>query len=153
MGRNGLFFSHRKLSGSSPVFPHRMMERFRSTDSPIAPERGVRWRIGGRMEIAVRIRCRRMPHQCNTKKTSSESFSRIEADESLTIHDLDVILGISESSDWTWERLNADLQRKGISPEKAARRCGIFGGIEKNDNQTEEFMKRMSVSGVKWLTL
>ncbi len=55
-----------------------------------------------------------------------EVFDRIGRDEALTVPDLDVIIGISGSSDWTWERLNAVLESKGITPEEAARKYGIL---------------------------
>jgi hypothetical protein len=50
---------------------------------------------------------------------------RIKSDPELTVPDLDTILGISGSPDWTWERLNAILQGKGMTPEEVARKCGI----------------------------
>ena len=55
-----------------------------------------------------------------------EIFVRIKSDPELTVPDLDAILGISGSPDWTWERLTAVLQGKGITPEEAARKCGIL---------------------------
>ena len=55
-----------------------------------------------------------------------EIFSRVKSDPELTVPDLDAILGISGNPDWTWERLNAVLQGKGITPEEAARKCGIL---------------------------
>ena len=54
-----------------------------------------------------------------------EIFVRIKSDPELTVPDLDTILGISGSPDWTWERLNAILQGKGMTPEEVARKCGI----------------------------
>lgn len=55
-----------------------------------------------------------------------EVFDRIKTDSDLSVPDLDAILGISGSSDWTWERLNAILQGKGMTPEEVARKCGIL---------------------------
>jgi len=94
--------------------------------NPIAPERGVRlgglgpgWKWHGG-SIADES-----PMEAFLK-VSSESFDRIDSDETLTVPDLDAILGISGSSDWTWERLNAVLQGKGITPEETARKMGIL---------------------------
>ncbi len=55
-----------------------------------------------------------------------EIFNRIKSDPDLTVPDLDAILGISGSSDWTWKRVNAILESKGITPEEAARKYGIL---------------------------
>ncbi|MHB8370915.1 MAG: helix-turn-helix domain-containing protein [Leptospirales bacterium] len=55
-----------------------------------------------------------------------EIFDRIKSDSDMTVPDLDAILGISGSSNWTWERLNAVLQGKGITPEETARKMGIL---------------------------
>jgi len=55
-----------------------------------------------------------------------EIFDRIKSDPDLIVPDLDAILGISGSSDWTWERLNAVLESKGITPEEAARKMRIL---------------------------
>ena len=55
-----------------------------------------------------------------------EIFLRVKSDPELTVHDLDAILGISGSPEWTWERLTAVLQGKGITPEETARKMGIF---------------------------
>lgn len=55
----------------------------------------------------------------------TEIFDRIKSDPNLGVPDLDAILGISGVSAWTWERLNAVLQGKGITPEEAARKCGL----------------------------
>ena len=55
-----------------------------------------------------------------------EIFDRIKSDPDLTVPDLDSILGISGASDWTWERLTAVLQGKGMTPEEAARKMGIL---------------------------
>lgn len=55
-----------------------------------------------------------------------EIFDRIKSDSDMTVPDLDAILGISGSSDWTWERLTAVLQGRGITPEEAARKCGVL---------------------------
>ncbi len=51
---------------------------------------------------------------------------RVFGEESLTVPDLDAILGISGSSDWTWERVNSVLESKGITPEETARKMGIL---------------------------
>jgi len=59
-------------------------------------------------------------------KLPSKSFNRIDTDESLTVPDLDALLGISGVSDWTWERVSAVLESKGITPEEAARKCGVL---------------------------
>ena len=48
-------------------------------------------------------------------------IERVHSDEGLTVPDLDSILGISESSEWTWERVIAKLKAKGITPEETAR--------------------------------
>ena len=55
-----------------------------------------------------------------------EIFERIKSDPELTVPELDAILGISGSPDWTWERLAATLQGKGMTPEEVARKCGIL---------------------------
>jgi hypothetical protein len=55
-----------------------------------------------------------------------EIFARVKSDPELTVPDLDAILGISGSPDWTWERVNAILKGKGMTPEEAARKCGIL---------------------------
>ncbi len=94
--------------------------------NPIAPERGIRlgglgpgwnWHGGSVADESP------MDAFLNL---SSESFDRINADESLTVPDLDAILGISGGSGWTWERLNAVLESKGITPEETARNMGIL---------------------------
>ena len=97
--------------------------------NPIAPERGIRlgglgpgwnWHGGSVADES--------PMDAFLK-LSSESFNRVDADESLTVPDLDAILGISgDSGDskWTWERLNAVLESKGITPEETARNMGIL---------------------------
>lgn len=56
----------------------------------------------------------------------TEVFSRIKTDLDLSVPDLDAILGISGSSDWTWERVNSVLESKGITPEETARKMGIL---------------------------
>jgi hypothetical protein len=55
-----------------------------------------------------------------------EILDRIKSDSDLTVPDLDAILGISVDSGWTWERLTAVLQGKGMTPEEAARKMGIL---------------------------
>ena len=55
-----------------------------------------------------------------------EVFERIKTDPDLGVPDLDAILGISGSPDWTWERVRAVLESKGITPEEAARKMGIL---------------------------
>jgi hypothetical protein len=55
-----------------------------------------------------------------------EIFDRIKSDPDLIVPDLDAILGISGSPDWTWERLMAVLQGKGMTPEEVARKCGVL---------------------------
>lgn len=55
-----------------------------------------------------------------------EVFDRIKTDSELNVPDLDAILGISGSSDWTWERVNSVLESKGITPEETARKMGIL---------------------------
>jgi transcriptional regulator with XRE-family HTH domain len=53
-------------------------------------------------------------------------FERIHSDAGLTIPDSDSILGISGNSEWTWERVVARLNAKGISPEETARLMELF---------------------------
>lgn len=52
---------------------------------------------------------------------------RILADERLAVEDLDGMLGLSISGDrgWTWERVAAGLEAKGIPPEEVARKMGL----------------------------
>ena len=94
--------------------------------NPIAPERCVK--LGG-LGSGWKWQGGSVADECPMdaiQKISSKSFDRIDADESLTVSDLDAILGISGSPDWTWERLTAVLQGKGITPEEAARKMGIL---------------------------
>ena len=55
-----------------------------------------------------------------------EVFDRIKTDSDLSVSDLDAILGISGSPEWTWERLTAVLQGKGITAEETARKMGVL---------------------------
>ncbi len=55
-----------------------------------------------------------------------EIFLRISGGENLSVLDLDAILGISENSQWTWERLIPALKAKGITPDEIARNRGLL---------------------------
>jgi hypothetical protein len=46
-------------------------------------------------------------------------------DETLTVAELDLLLGVNGNSGWTWERLNAVLEEKGIIPEEVAQKYGL----------------------------
>ncbi|MHB1287619.1 MAG: hypothetical protein ACYCYP_13920 [Leptospirales bacterium] len=56
-------------------------------------------------------------------------FERIIKDETLTVAELDLLLGVNGGSNgdsvWTWERLNAALEEKGIIPEEVAQKYGL----------------------------
>lgn len=58
---------------------------------------------------------------------SSDQFERIQSwQESLTVPDLDFILGIPKGdSDWTWKTVTAALESRGIGPEETARKMGL----------------------------
>ena len=51
---------------------------------------------------------------------------RVFGEESLTVPDLDAILGISGSSDWTWERVNSVLESRGSLRRKQRGKWGFF---------------------------
>lgn len=52
-------------------------------------------------------------------------FQRLIEDEALTVAELDLLLGVNGNSGWTWERLNAALEEKGIIPEEVAQKYGL----------------------------
>jgi transcriptional regulator with XRE-family HTH domain len=53
------------------------------------------------------------------------AFLRLMRDETLTVAELDLLLGVNGNSGWTWERLNAVLEEKGIIPEEVAQKYGL----------------------------
>ncbi|AFS54628.1 hypothetical protein LFML04_2439 [Leptospirillum ferriphilum ML-04] len=52
-------------------------------------------------------------------------FQRLIEDEALTVAELDLLLGVNGNSGWTWERLSAALEEKGIIPEEVAQKYGL----------------------------
>ncbi|BAM06270.1 hypothetical protein [Leptospirillum ferrooxidans] len=55
-----------------------------------------------------------------------EMFLRLSGDEDLSVHDLDIILGITGSLGWTWEKLIPVLEAKGTTPDEIARNHGLL---------------------------
>jgi len=55
----------------------------------------------------------------------TELFERIKSDPSLTISDLDEILGISGRSDSTWNLVLRKAKEAGLNPEEVAERLGL----------------------------
>lgn len=79
---------------------------------------GSKW-LGGSTSDEV------SPDFCVT--LSPSRLDRIRQDWNLTVEGLDAMTGIpvSENRDWTWKRLGALLESKGIGPEETARKLGL----------------------------
>ncbi len=60
------------------------------------------------------------------KALPPQFIERVQSDEGLTVPDLDSILGISGSTEWTWERVIAKLKATGVTPEETARLMDLF---------------------------
>jgi len=57
-----------------------------------------------------------------------DAYTRIVEDESLKVQDLDSLIGLQNSErsmNWTWERLKAAMEEKGIGPEEIARKFNL----------------------------
>ncbi len=71
-------------------------------------------------------------------------------DESLTISELDLILGIEESL-WTWDRLVSTLKEKGVLPEEVAKKLGIeVHRVPKNFASAMNLVKRDPIQFQWW---
>jgi len=53
-------------------------------------------------------------------------FQRMMKDETLTVAELDILLGIKGDLGWTWDRLVAVMEANGMTPAEIAEKIGFF---------------------------
>lgn len=98
-----------------------------SAKSIFTPERALR--LGG-LGAGSRWRGGAASDECPSDSAlllPAQVVDRIVGDKSLTIEDLDEIVGISaDPNEWSWEMVIASLEAKGITPREAAKKWGLI---------------------------
>lgn len=118
------------------------------------------WLEGNGSVEGIQTVLKEFKSQWNLKKDEKGNLLELEFepgiynrlnDETLTVSELDMILGIEESL-WTWERLVSTLKEKGVLPEEVARKLGIeIHRVPKNFASAMDLAKRDSLQFQWWV--